>query len=132
MGERYEELYRIFGAFYRGDHQKVASMTARAPRVLWNFYALIAGRSNLALGNLDAAERHLLMARLTQLSWGGPGQYEAHNFLAFLLAEFYLGQLAVLRGRSGEARRKFDFFLQHFRQSTAKLPQIAEAAAGLR
>jgi hypothetical protein len=37
------------------------------------------------------------------------------------MADSVLGQLA--------ARRKFDFFLQHLRHSTAR-PQIAEAADG--
>jgi serine/threonine protein kinase/tetratricopeptide (TPR) repeat protein len=127
LGARHEELYRLWGAFYRGEHQKVAATAEHAPRVLWHLYSLAAGRSNLALGNLDAAERHLVYTRKMGLNWSAPGTYEAHNFLAFLLCEFYLGQLAARRGRTGEARRKFDFFLQCLGHSSARLPQIAEA-----
>jgi hypothetical protein len=104
----------------------------QAPRNLRNFFGLAAGRSNLVLARLDAAEGHLNFARQTQLTFGVPGLYEAHNLLAFLLGEFYLGQLAAHRGRKEEARRKFDFFLKHFSHSPARLPQITEARAGLR
>src|ERR1051326_1894375 len=132
MAARYEELHRLLGAFYRNEHDKVLSIADHVPPNRWIFSALAAGRSSLALGNLDAAERHLLLARKTQLWFGQVGLYEGHNLLAFLLGEFYLGQLAMRRGRKDEAIRKFDFFLQHFRHSTARLPQIKEAEAALR
>jgi serine/threonine protein kinase len=131
MGARYEELYRILGAFYRGEHEKVAVMASLAPPRLWNFFALAAGRSNLALGKLEAAERHLNFARRAQLSFSTVGLGSAHNFLTFLLSEFYLGQLAARRGQKEEVRRKCEFFLKHFSHSTARLPQIAEARATL-
>jgi tetratricopeptide (TPR) repeat protein len=73
-----------------------------------------------------------VLAHKTQLCFGQVGLYEGHNLLAFLLGEFYLAQLAMRRGRKDEGNRKFEFFLQHFRHSTARLTQIKEAEAALK
>jgi len=49
-----------------------------------------------------------------------------------VLAEFYLGQLLEKEGRTTEAVTSYREFLSHRENSTARLPQIAEARAAVR
>jgi cytochrome c-type biogenesis protein CcmH/NrfG len=48
------------------------------------------------------------------------------------LAHFYLGKTLEQTGRKPEAINAYKEFLSHFENSTAKLPQIAEARAALK
>jgi len=56
----------------------------------------------------------------------------AHNFLSYTLAQFYLGRMLEQTGKKAEAINAYQEFLSHFENSTAKLPQIAEARAALK
>jgi hypothetical protein len=116
MAARYDEVYRILGAFYHGEHDRVAALADGGPALLRHLFALAAGRSNLALGRLDEAERDLTFARQSQLCWGTPGIYEAQNYLAFLLADLALGKLAIRRGRVTEGEQKIASFRKRLPQ----------------
>jgi cytochrome c-type biogenesis protein CcmH/NrfG len=48
------------------------------------------------------------------------------------LAHFYLGRILEQTGKKAEAITAYQEFLSHFENSTAKLPQIAEARAALK
>jgi cytochrome c-type biogenesis protein CcmH/NrfG len=48
------------------------------------------------------------------------------------LAQFYLGRVLEQSARKAEAIDAYKEFLSHFENSTAKLPQIAQARAALK
>ncbi len=81
---------------------------------------------------LSEAERHLRFVIKAQRFWGNPGPFSYPEFLSYTLAQFYLGKLMEQSGKKSEAVNAYQEFLSHFENSTAKLPQIAEARAALK
>lgn len=126
------DLYRLQAAAYAGQWQEVIGRWPQLPRSFWNLFALDAARAYLAVGNLAEAERHLRFALRAQRTWPSPEQTAFQSFLAYTLAQFYLGQVLERSGRKAEALNAYQEFLVHFESSSARLPQIAEARAALK
>ena len=92
MTGHYEVLYRMVGLFYAGQHQRVVQLGSGLThsQAIWAMSALPLGRSHLALGRRREAQRYLRLNRRAQLTYGMPGNYEAHNFQAFQIGEHLL------------------------------------------
>jgi len=132
MAGKIVEFHRLLAASYAGRWQEVISGWQQLPGQLWPLYALEVGRAYLEAGNLSEAERHLRFAIKAERFWGNPGTFYSSNFFTATLAQFYLGKLLEQNGKKPEAIDAYQEFLGHFENSTAKLPQIAEAQAALK
>jgi tetratricopeptide (TPR) repeat protein/TolB-like protein len=125
-------FYRLLGAFYAGNWKEVSEGWASVPLFLRPGIALQAARARLRQGDAAFAEEQLHLALKANNNWGNEGQIIGHSFLEYALAKFYLGQILEQRGQKAEAINNYQEFLSHFENSTAKLPQIAEARAALK
>jgi tetratricopeptide (TPR) repeat protein len=83
------------------------------------------------MGNLEEAERHLHFALRAPRYWVHT-LLDTSDFPSYTLAQFYLGRVLEQSGKKAEAINAYGEFLSHFENSTAKLPQIAEARAALK
>ena len=125
-------LQRLQAAAYAGRWQEVIATWPQLGQQFWPGYALDVGRAYLEMGMLAEAERHLRFASNVNLLWSSDDAIIAHNFLSYTLAQFYLGRMLEQTGKKAEAINAYQEFLSHFENSTAKLPQIAEARAALK
>jgi serine/threonine protein kinase/tetratricopeptide (TPR) repeat protein/TolB-like protein len=132
MAGKLVELDRLLAASYAGHSEKVIASCPQLGGLLWQLYALEVGRAYLEAGMSSEAEHHLRFAARAQLAWGNSARFNFHNFLSRMLAQFYLGKLLEQNGKKAEAINAYQEFLGHFENSTAKLPQIAEARAALK
>jgi tetratricopeptide (TPR) repeat protein len=126
------ELQRLSAAAYAGRWQEVIASWPQLGQQFWPEYALEVGRAYLETGMLAEAERHLRFASNVEHIWSSDEAVTAHNFLSYTLAQFYLGKVLEQTGKKAEAVNAYQEFLGHFENSTAKLPQIAEARAALK
>ena len=124
------EGHRFLAAAYAGRWQAVIASWPQLGQQSWDWYALNVGRAYLETGMPTEAERHLRFALKAARMWGGQPAY--CNFLSYTLAQFYLGRVLEQTGKKAEAINAYQEFLSHFENSTAKLPQIAEARAALK
>jgi tetratricopeptide (TPR) repeat protein len=125
-------LDRLQAAAYAGRWQEVIASWPQLGQQFWPGYALHVGRAYLEMGMLGEAERHLRFASNEERLWSSADAVTAHNFLSYTLAQFYLGRVLEQTGKKAEAINAYQEFLSHFENSTAKLPQIAEARAALK
>jgi tetratricopeptide (TPR) repeat protein len=132
MAGKTVELHRLQAAAYDGRWQEVVGSWPQLGQQFWDLYALDVGRAYLKTGNLDEAERHLRFALKATRDWEDPSLLRWSNFVSYTLAQFYLGRVLEQTGRKAEAIGAYKEFLGHFENSTAKLPQIAEARAALK
>jgi serine/threonine protein kinase/tetratricopeptide (TPR) repeat protein len=126
------ELQRLHAAAYAGRWQEVIASWPQLGQQFWPDYALDVGRAYLEMGMLAEAERHLRFASDANRLWSSGDAVIAHNSLSYTLAQFYLGKVFEQTGKKAEAINAYQEFLSHFENSTAKLPQIAEARAALK
>jgi tetratricopeptide (TPR) repeat protein len=126
------ELRRLYAAAYAGRWQEVIASWPQLGQQFWPGYALDVGRAYLEMGMLAEAERHLQFASNVNRLWSSGDAVIAHDFLSYTLAQFCLGKVLEQTGRKAEAVNAYQEFLGHFENSTAKLPQIAEARAALK
>jgi tetratricopeptide (TPR) repeat protein len=126
------ELQRLHAAAYAGRWQEVIASWPQLGQQFWPDYALDVGRAYLEMGMLAEAERHLRFASNVELLWSSDYAIIAHNFLSYTLAQFYLARVMEQTGKKAEAINAYQEFLSHFENSSAKLPQIAEARAALK
>jgi tetratricopeptide (TPR) repeat protein/predicted Ser/Thr protein kinase len=132
MAGKMAELYRLHAAAYAGRWQEVIASWPQLGGQLRPLFALDVGRAYLETGMPSDAERHLRFVLLTQRCWGAEQNVVAANFLSYTLAQFYLGRVLEQTDRKAEAINAYREFLGHFDNSTARLPQIAEARAALK
>jgi tetratricopeptide (TPR) repeat protein len=125
-------LDRLQAAAYAGRWQEVIATWPQLGQQFWPGYALEVGRAYLEMGMLAEAERHLRFASNVNHLWSNDDAIIAHNFLSYTLVQFYLGRMLEQTGKKAEAINAYQEFLSHFENSTAKLPQIAEARAALK
>jgi serine/threonine protein kinase/tetratricopeptide (TPR) repeat protein len=125
-------LHRLLAASYAGRFDEVIQKWPQLPRYFWSLYALDVGRAYLNLGSYADAEHYLRLAKMGQLArfWNFELQAK-HNFLTWMLCQFYLAQVLEKTGRADEAVADYQAFVSHFRDSKAKLPQIALTRAYL-
>ncbi len=132
MAGKQVEFQRLLASSYAGRWPQVIDGWPQLPRQLWPQFALDLGRAYLETGDLAEAERHLRFGLRAQRTWSFPELVVSHNFLAYTLAQFYLGKISERSGKKAEAINAYQEFLVHFQNSTARLPQIAEAQAALK
>ena len=123
---------RLLGAFYAGKSEEVRAGWSSLPRQMQPEFALQVGRAQLRQGMVGEAEQQLLFVLKTDNLWSNRDSINEHNFLSYALARFYLGEILEQKGQKAEAINSYQEFLGHFENSTAKLPQIAEARAALK
>jgi DNA-binding winged helix-turn-helix (wHTH) protein/tetratricopeptide (TPR) repeat protein len=133
MAGKYVDLERLLAAAYAGRSQEVTAGWQQLGSQFRPAIALEVGRAYLELGALPEAEQHL---RFALKAHGNSGPINplavAPNFLTYALTQFYLGKILEQTGKKAEALNAYQEFLGHFKNSTAKLPQIAEARAALK
>jgi hypothetical protein len=83
-------------------------------------------------GNWEEAERYLQVVPILQRTWDNQLDIASSDFLAYALGEFYLAKVFEHAGKKADAVNAYQEFLSHFENSTARLPQIAEARAALK
>jgi tetratricopeptide (TPR) repeat protein/tRNA A-37 threonylcarbamoyl transferase component Bud32 len=92
----------------------------------------VAGRALVETGSYQEAEQQFHAAEIGLRVWAGPALINANSFLTASLVKFYLGKVYEHQGKKTEAINAYQDFLNHFENSTARLPQIAEARAALK
>jgi tetratricopeptide (TPR) repeat protein len=130
--ERTIEFYRLLAAAYSGRWQEV---TTDGTKINPRFRGRIryeVGRAFFEAGNFDEAERHLQLTIKRTRNLADPSLNPWIDRLSSILAQFYLGRVLEQTGKRAEAISAYKEFLSHFENSTAKLPQIAEARAALK
>jgi tetratricopeptide (TPR) repeat protein/tRNA A-37 threonylcarbamoyl transferase component Bud32 len=133
MAGKYVDLERLLAAAYAGRSQEVMAGWQQLGGQFRPMVALEVGRAYLELGALPEAEQHLRFALKAYRNWGVTSPLVvAPNFLTYALTHFYLGKILEQTGKKAEAINAYQEFLGHFENSTAKLPQIAEARAALK
>jgi len=133
MAGKYVDLERLLAAAYAGRSQEVTAGWQQLGSQFRPKVALEVGRAYLELGALPEAEQHLRFALKGYRSWGvSKSIVVTPNFLTYALTQFYLGRILEQTGKKAEAITAYQEFLSHFENSTAKLPQIAEARAALK
>ena len=132
MAEKTAQFYRLLGSFYAGESRDVVANGPSLPRLFWQHDALEVGRAQLDLGMVSEAEKQLRLVLKAHNLWSNTDTASRHNFLSYTLAQFYLAKIHEQAGRKTEAIDGYQEFLSHFENSSAKLPQIAEARAALK
>jgi tetratricopeptide (TPR) repeat protein len=132
MAGKTVDICRLHAAAYAGRWQEVVASWPQLGQQFWDPYALDVGHAYLETRALPEATRHLRFALRVAHSWLAPTLIPRCNFFSYALAQFYLGRVLEQMGNKGEAINAYQEFLSHFENSTAKLPQIAEARAALK
>jgi tetratricopeptide (TPR) repeat protein len=124
MAGKYVDEERLLAASYAGRSQEVTAGWQRLGGQFSFEVALEVGRAYLEMGAVPEAEQYVRFAFKTY-----PGYV---TYLRYVLAQFYLGEVLEQSGKKAEALMFYQEFLGHFENSTAKLPQIAEARAAVK
>jgi eukaryotic-like serine/threonine-protein kinase len=133
MAGKYVDLERLLAAAYAGRSQEVTAVWQQLGGQFRDVVAMEVGRAYLERGSLPEAEQHLRFALRAYRHMGIPNPPLVRpNFLMYALAQFYLGRVLEQTSRKGEAINSYREFLAHFENSSARLPQIAEARAALK
>ncbi len=132
MAGKTADLLRLLAAGYLGRWQEVLANWPQLAGQDRDLFAPDVGRAYLEKGMLPDAERHLEFVIRAQQEWSNSERIARHNFLSYTLAQFYLGKVLEQTGKKAEAINAYQEFLSHFENSTAKLPQVAEARAALK
>jgi tetratricopeptide (TPR) repeat protein len=130
MAAKWVDLDHLLAAAYAGRSQEAAAGWQQLGGQFRPIVALQVGRAYLELGALPEAEQHLRFALKAYWMWNP--LLVAPHFLTYALTHFYLGKVLEQSGKKAEALKFYQEFLGHFENSTAKLPQIAEARAALK
>jgi len=123
---------RLLATGYPRQWQEVISESAQIPDQRRDAIALTVGCAYLETGNLAEAEKWLRFNLKAQRFWNNSDTIVSSSFLSYSLTQFYLGRVLEQSGKKAEASNAYQEFLSHFENSTAKLPQIAEARAALK
>ena len=121
----------MLGQLHAGHTDRVTGLAAGLSPRVYSLAALPLGRAYLAQGKFAEAESWLRINRRRQLTYGMIDYYETHNMLAFLLGEYYLGEVAASRGKKDETTKRYKAFLGFMGDSPAPIPQIKAARAAL-
>ncbi len=132
MADQAVAFARLLGAFYAGRPQELSAGWLSLPRQMQPEFALQVGRAQLRQGMAADAEEQLRLVLKADNLWSNRNFINRHNFLSYALAKFYLGEILEQKGQTTKAIDHYQEFLSHFENSTARLPQIAEARAALK
>jgi tetratricopeptide (TPR) repeat protein len=130
--ERTIEFCRFLAAAYSGKWQQVTTDGGKIHPDFRHQMDYEMGRAFLETGNFTEAERHLQVTLKAARYWGNSFEIASNDLLCSILAQFYQGRILEQTGKKAEAINAYQEFLSHFENSTAKLPQIAEARAALK
>jgi len=130
LARKIVELHRLFAASYAGRFQDVVAGWPQIRGQLRVTCSLEVGRAFLETGLSSDAESELRYTISTQRVW--QSVYDPADFLSYTLAHFYMGRLREQAGQRAEAVDAYRKFLSHFENSTARLPQVADARAALK
>ncbi|MFY9532200.1 MAG: protein kinase [Candidatus Acidiferrales bacterium] len=130
--EQTVDANRWLAAAYAGRWQEVIAGWPKKQGFLRAAFAVYAGRAYLEIGNRDEAEKLFRFTIQAQRTWLNGAVIAAHDPLSYALAQFYLAKLLEQEGKKSEAINSYQEFLSHFENSSARLPQIAEARAALK
>jgi tetratricopeptide (TPR) repeat protein len=116
---------------YSGRWQSVISGWSQLPADLTWPRAFQLGRADAETGSLPEAEKQLRLALRVLADWSNPATMAIIDPLSYELAQFYLARVLEQEGKKAAAVNHYQGFLSHFENSSARLPQIAEAKAAL-
>jgi eukaryotic-like serine/threonine-protein kinase len=125
-------LDRVLAALYAGHSQQVLAEWPKVNMFDRAGLVLVIGRASLETANWEDAERYLRVVPIMQRTWDNQLDIASRDFLAYCLGEFYQAKALEHTGKKGDAINAYQGFLSHFENSTARLPQIAEARAALK
>ncbi len=126
------ELHHLAAQAWTGDSKGVLAAWPQLSLQRKLLVAWAAGRAQAETGALPDAEHTLLTAIAFQRRIGGASDVARTSFFNYEMANFYLGKVYEKEGKKTEAINAYQEFLSHFENSTAKLPQIAEARAAVK
>ncbi|HUK54074.1 MAG TPA: protein kinase [Candidatus Binatia bacterium] len=129
---RWVETGRMDAQVWAGDWSGVMSRWAELPPSEKQDATWAAGRAAVETGAYQEGEKYLQEVLRLQLLWANLGTVGDRSFLTYTLSQFYLGKVYEHEGKKTEAINSYQGFLNHFENSTARLPQITEARAGLK
>jgi serine/threonine protein kinase len=128
VASRAVEFHRMQAALYTKHFDRVIQIASRLPSAWWSLYSLDLGRAYLETGAFAEADHYLRLSRQAQQAFFMNNDLGSqHNFLGWLLADFYLGQAMLKSRRNGDAIRHNAEFVKHFEDSSARLPQLVLA-----
>jgi tetratricopeptide (TPR) repeat protein len=126
------ETDRLTAQAYAGRWPDVLAAWQKLPRQDKDYLSSFQGRALVEMGSYQEAEKPLQIAILLSRIWAGPYVINANSQFTRTLVQFYLGKVYEHEGKKTEAINAYQEFLNHFENSTARLPQIAEARAALK
>jgi len=129
---RMVESERVLAHAWAGRWQEVITAWPQLSPAFRHGAEWAVGRAYAETGALRDAEPYLRSAVARGRDWGDPMIMASRSSLSSILAEFYLAKVYEREGRKTEAVTAYQEFLGHFENSTARLPQIAEARAALK
>jgi len=126
------ELERLLARTWAGRWQEVIASWPQLPISAQPGSEWAVGRASAETGALQEAEPHLRKALARERLWINASAINSGSFLTYILAQFYLAKVYEAEGKKTEAVNAYQEFLDHFENSTARLPQIAEAHAAVK
>jgi len=132
MASKTIRLDHVLAALYAGHWQEVTTEWPQLDNGSRSRLGLVAGRAALSTENWEEAESHLRSVPILERTWDNPPSIANSDFLAYALGEFYQAKVFEHTGKKADAVNAYQEFLSHFENSTARLPQIAEARAALK
>ncbi|HMD31560.1 MAG TPA: tetratricopeptide repeat protein, partial [Candidatus Acidoferrales bacterium] len=123
---------RLWALAWSAKWQEALSAWQQIPADGQRQGAWAAGRAYVETGDDQKGIEQLRLTARTAHDWSNARGINGGNFLAGTMAQFYLGRAYEHEGKKAEAINAYQEFLNHFENSTARLPQIAEARAALK
>jgi len=126
------EMDRLVAHMWAGKWTEVVAAWSQLSKTEKEITSAVEGRALAETGSYQEAEKQLQIAATFSRIWASPNIINANSFLSATLLQFYLGKVYEHEGKKTEAINAYQEFLKHYENSTARLPQIAEARAGLK
>ncbi len=126
------EFERMLAHTWAGRWQEVIASWPQLSPVFRPAAEWAVGRACAETGALQEAETHLRNVIARNRQWIDPEIIHSRSFLTPVLNQFYLAKVYEAEGKKTDAVNAYQEFLEHFDNSTARLPQIAEARAALK
>jgi eukaryotic-like serine/threonine-protein kinase len=136
LGPRAFDLERtrceMQAALMRRHGRAVLSAAGGLPDYDYSDLLMVRGRGALLVQDYAGAERLFRRAIKAGRLLYQPTDVSYHSPLIQMLCHFYLGQVYEATGKREQAASEYREFLSHFEGSQTRLPQVAEARAGLK
>jgi hypothetical protein len=126
------ELDRLLAHAWARRWPEVISGLSRLSLIEKQLASWAAARAFVETNAFQDAAQPLQTAELQSRAWPSADVINGNSFLTFTLVQFYQGKVYEHDGKKAEAINAYQAFLNHFENSTARLPQIAEARAALK